>query len=105
MTAAPMTSEGVSVQVRDAMPADDAALRTIAAACPMEGDITLRVTREPDFFELNRLEGRQWRVGVAEAEGRVVGCVMAAERRAYLHGVARRTLYAGDLKVHPRMRG
>jgi len=42
---------------------------------------------------------------VAEADGRVVGCVMAAERVAYLHGVERRTLYAGDLKVHPRMRG
>jgi GNAT superfamily N-acetyltransferase len=105
MTAAAITSGGVSVQVRDAAYADDQALRAIAASCPMEGDITLRVTREPDFFQLNRLEGRQWRVGVAEAEGRVVGCVMAAERRAYLHGVERRTLYAGDLKVHPRMRG
>jgi len=95
----------VSVSVRDGVQADDAALRAIAASCPMEGDITLRVTREPDFFQLNRLEGRQWRVGVAEADGCVVGCVMAAERRAYLHGVDQRTLYAGDLKVHPRMRG
>jgi GNAT superfamily N-acetyltransferase len=105
MTVATTTSGGVSVQVRDAVHSDDAALRTIAASCPMEGDITLRVTREPDFFQLNRLEGRQWRVGVAEVDGLVVGCVMAAERRAYLYGVERRTLYAGDLKVHPRMRG
>ena len=105
MTAATMTSAGVGVHVRDAVNADDEALRAIAASCPMEGDITLRVTREPDFFALNRLEGHDWRVGVAEADGRVVGCVMAAERRAYLHGAGQRTLYAGDLKVHPRMRG
>ena len=105
MTAATMTSGGVSLRVRDATHADDAALRAIAASCPMEGDIALRVTREPDFFALNRLEGQEWRVGVADADGRVVGCVMAAARLAYLHGVERRTLYAGDLKVHPRMRG
>jgi hypothetical protein len=30
---------------------------------------------------------------------------MGAERGAYLHGVERRTLYAGDLKVLPTMRG
>jgi len=105
MTTATMTSGGVTAHVRDAVQSDDDALRAIAASCPMEGDITLRVTREPDFFALNRLEGHEWRVGVAESDGRVVGCVMAAERRAYLHGVERRTLYAGDLKVHPRMRG
>ena len=105
MTVATRPNGRVSVHVRDAVHSDDEALRAIAASCPMEGDITLRVTREPDFFALNRLEGQEWRVGVAESDGRVVGCVMAAERRAYLHGGERRTLYAGDLKVHPRMRG
>ena len=103
MTATPMSA--TSVRVRDAMDDDDAALRAIAASCPMEGDITLRITRDPDFFQLNRLEGNQWRVGVAEVDGRVVGCMMGAERKAYLHGVERRTFYAGDLKVIPTMRG
>jgi GNAT superfamily N-acetyltransferase len=103
MTAITLTRR--AVQVREASPDDNDALRAIAASCPMEGDIALAVTREPDFFQLNRLEGQQWRVGVAEAEGRIVGCVMAAERVAYLHGEARRTLYAGDLKVDPGMRG
>lgn len=103
MTAATLT--GRAVHVRDASRDDNDALRAIAASCPMEGDIALTVTREPDFFQLNRLEGERWRVGVAEADGRVVGCVMAAERLAYLHGQPRRTLYAGDLKVDPTMRG
>ena len=96
---------GTRVQVREAVADDDAALRAIAAACPMEGDISLRITRDPDFFQLNQLEGSQWRVGVAEVDGRVVGCAMGAERIAYLHGVEQRTLYAGDLKVLPTMRG
>jgi GNAT superfamily N-acetyltransferase len=96
---------GTSVLVREAVPDDNAALRAIAASCPMDGDITLRITRDPDFFQLNRLEGSQWRVGVAEVDGRVVGCAMGAERSAYLHGVEQRTLYAGDLKVIPTMRG
>src|SRR6185503_4305441 len=99
MTATTMSA--TSVHVREAVRDDDAALRAIAASCPMEGDITLRITRDPDFFQLNQLEGSQWRLGVAEVDGHVVGCVMAAERGAYLHGVERRTLYAGDLKVHP----
>ena len=94
-----------SVHVREAVQDDDAALRAIAAACPMEGDLTLRITRDPDFFLLNQLEGSQWRLGVAEVDGRVVACVMGAERSAYVHGVEQRTMYAGDLKVIPAMRG
>lgn len=103
MTPATLTSR--AVQVRDALPGDNDALRAIAASCPMEGDIALAVTREPDFFQLNRLEGERWRVGIAEVEGRVVGCVMAARRPAYVHGEPRQTLYAGDLKVDPAVRG
>ena len=63
------TISGTRVHVRDALHDDDAALRAIAAACPMEGDVALRITREPDFFQLNQLEGSQWRVGVAEVDG------------------------------------
>ena len=42
MTATAMSA--TSVRVRDAVDDDDAALRAIAASCPMEGDITLRIT-------------------------------------------------------------
>ena len=94
-----------TICVRDAEPSDNQALIDLAAACPMEGDIALAMTRAPDFFQLNRLEGAEWRVGVAEVDARVVGCVMGAARRAYLHGVERTTLYTGDLKVHPAYRG
>ena len=83
-----------TAQVREARPGDNAALLDLALACPMEGDIALATSREPDFFVLNRLEGSDWRVGVAEVDGRIVGCVMAAARNTYLHGRVQRTLYA-----------
>ena len=96
-----------AVQVRDARTGDNPSLLALAKACPMEGDIALAVSREPDFFALNRLEGARWRLGVAESiPGHdVAGCVMAAARTSYLRGQPRDTLYAGDLKVRPALRG
>lgn len=104
MTAAVGVGSGLSV--RDATEADNDALVALAAACPMVGDITLRMDRAPDFFALNRLEGDAWRVGVAvDADEGVVGCVAAARRRVWLNGVETTTGYVGDLKVHPSARG
>ena len=91
--------------VRDATDADNVALVTLAQSCPMRGDITMCVERAPDFFALARLEGHRWRVGVAEADDEVIGCVAASERLAYVNGVATPTAYVGDLKVHPAHRG
>jgi Acetyltransferase (GNAT) family len=90
--------------VRDAELADNDALVQLAGACPMRGDLTMCVDRAPDFFSLVRLEGERWRVGVADADGSVVGCVTASERLTYLNGSATRTTYVGDLKVHPAHR-
>lgn len=91
--------------VRDATPADNEALIELTAACTMHGDVALRMDRAPDFFALNRLEGDANRVGVVSDErGRVVGCVAAARRQAYLNGVSSTISYASDLKVHPDAR-
>jgi hypothetical protein len=80
---------------------DNDSLIALAAACPMIGDISLRIDRRPSFFALNRLEGERWKVGVAERDGAVVGCVAVSERRSFVNGREIRTGYAGDLKVHP----
>jgi ribosomal protein S18 acetylase RimI-like enzyme len=90
--------------IRDARASDNESLIALAAACPMVGDMSLRIDRGPSFFALNRLEGERWRVGVAERDGAVVGCVAVSERRSYLNGRESRTGYAGDLKVHPAHR-
>lgn len=91
--------------VRLATADDNAALIELAAACPMEGDLALRIDRAPDFFALNRLEGDRWRVAVVDGpDGSPIACVATAERRAWLHGRPTTIVYAGDLKVHPDFR-
>jgi N-acetylglutamate synthase-like GNAT family acetyltransferase len=90
--------------IREARASDNESLIALAAACPMVGDISLRIDRGPNFFALNRLEGERWRVGVAERDGAVVGCVAVSERRSFVNGRESRTGYAGDLKVHPAHR-
>ena len=79
---ATLLSPTTTTGVRDATGADNAALIALAAACPMVGDLTMRIDRAPDFFALARLEGERWRVGVAESDGEVIGCVTASERTA-----------------------
>ena len=84
---------------------DNAALIDLAAACPMEGDLALRIDRAPDFLTLNRLSGDRWKVAVVDGpDGRPVACVGTAERRVWLHGRPATIVYAGDLKVHPDFR-
>lgn len=91
--------------VRLATEDDNAALIELAAACPMQGDLSLRIDRAPDFFALNRLEGDRWKVAVVDGtQGSPVGCVATAERRAWLQGRPATVVYAGDLKVHPDSR-
>jgi ribosomal protein S18 acetylase RimI-like enzyme len=87
--------------IRDAEPSDNEGLVALARECSMSGDVELRVDRAPDFFALNRLEGDKWRLAVAERAGEIVGCICFSERESYLDGVAQRTGYVGDLKVHP----
>lgn len=96
---------GATGLVRLASESDNVALIDLAAACPMEGDLSLRIDRAPDFFALNRLEGDQWKVAVVDGPaGDPVACVATAERRAWMHGRPVTMIYAGDLKVHPDFR-
>ena len=91
---------------RDARPDDNEALLALTSACTMAAPVALCIDRSPDFFALNRLEGTAWRVGVVvNGDNRIVGCVAAAGRLAYVNGQERRTSYASDLKVHPESRG
>lgn len=91
---------------RWAAPEDNRDLIALTAACPMEGEVGLRVDRSPDFFALNRLEGGEWKVAVVDSpDGGLAGCVAGAVRRVYIGGEPRKVMYVGDLKVHPRWRG
>ena len=93
------------VEVREAAPTDNRALIELAAACSMDGAISLRVDREPDFFALNALEGTAWRVGVALHGDAIIGCVAASRRLVWMNGTPSVIGYASDFKVHPAWRG
>jgi hypothetical protein len=108
MTAIALREETSTVaqdfSLRDATPTDNAALIELAASCPMNGEMSLRMDRGPDFFALNRLEGDRWSVAVAERNGSLVGCIAMSERNVYVNGRPTRTGYVGDFKVHPAHR-
>jgi hypothetical protein len=96
----------VNEGVRDAVAADNAGLRALARACPMDGDIGLCVDRSPDFFRLCGIGNAGFRVGVIDgADGTPLGCATVAERHVWLDGHPARLAYACDLKVHPTARG
>ena len=103
-----VVGEGVplaDIVVREATCADNRALIELAAACSMDGAISLRIDREPDFFALNALEGTAWRVGVAQHGDAIIGCVAASRRLVWMNGVPSIMGYASDFKVHPAWRG
>ena len=72
----------------------------------MEGEIGLCISRRPDFFALNRLEGDRWRVGVLHGpDGTAAGCVAMAERDVDVHGWLVPAMYVSDFEAHPDHRG
>jgi hypothetical protein len=90
-----------------ARPSDDAALRELAAAQPMGGDIRVAVRREPSFFHGVGIQGRFNQVGVVRdgPGGRVVGCATRSVRPAYLNGQRADLGYIGGLRLDPMYRG
>jgi ribosomal protein S18 acetylase RimI-like enzyme len=108
MTAVALREEASRVaqdfSLRDATPADNPALIELAASCPMNGEMSVRMDRGPDFLALNRLEGDRWNLAIAERAGRLVGCIAMSERDVYVNGRPTRTGYVGDFKVHPAHR-
>jgi predicted N-acetyltransferase YhbS len=95
---------GERVEIREANEADNQALLGLTRATPMEGTISLRIDRDPDFFALLRLRGAG-RVFVAARGREVVGCISAALRSVYVGGVPETIAYVGDMKVHPKFSG
>jgi ribosomal protein S18 acetylase RimI-like enzyme len=95
----------MALAIRIAKPEDNEALVALARRCPMHGVLTLYVDRAPDFFFLNRLQGEEWRVYVAEKDGVVVGSISVAYRQAFVSGVRTRIAYLSDIKIPSDQRG
>jgi predicted N-acetyltransferase YhbS len=91
-------------RIREATRNDNEGLLSLTAATPMDGTISIRTDRYPDFFRLLDRRGPS-RVLVAEEGGAIVGCVSAARVPVHVDGRLDTVHYLGDLKVHPGHRG
>lgn len=98
------SSERSPIVIREASVDDNEALLALTAATPMLGAVSLRIDRGPDFFGLLKLRGKA-KVLVATHRGRVIGCISAAVRLAFVGGTPQPIGYIGDVKVHPSFAG
>lgn len=91
-------------RIRPARRGDNEGLLSLTAMTPMDGEISIRSDRYPDFFRLLERRGPA-RVMVAEEDGEIVGSVSAARVPVFVEGAGEYVHYLGDLKVHPSRRG
>jgi len=92
------------VSIRLTKKSDNDGLLKLTSMTPMNGEISIRIDRQPDFFRLLNRRG-QSHVVVAEANGMIVGCISAARVLVHVNGKPTSIHYLGDLKVHPDYRG
>jgi GNAT superfamily N-acetyltransferase len=92
------------IEIRPALPSDNAALLQLTRLTPMAGRIALRIDRDPDFFALPRARG-ETTVFVAVSGGKIIGCISAITHIAYINGLPQRVGHCTDLKVHPLFTG
>ncbi|MHC5077213.1 MAG: GNAT family N-acetyltransferase [Planctomycetota bacterium] len=92
------------ISIRQAGPADNEGILELTAMTPMDGRISIRIDRYPDFFSLLHLRGPN-NVFIAEKDDRIIGSISSAEVETLLDGKKETVHYIGDLKVHPEYMG
>jgi hypothetical protein len=70
----------------------------------MHGVISLRIDRDPDFFQLLHMRG-QAKAFVATVEHRIVGCISVVYQSVFVGGEPQTIGHVRDLKVHPSLHG
>jgi hypothetical protein len=95
------------VILEPATTADDAALRRLLAASPMEGRIRLAFEREPSYFGALRVQGRDAQVLIARDRdtGEAVAVGARSLRTVFVNGRPREVGYLSDLRLLPSYRG
>ena len=82
---------------------DNQQLLELTASTSMQGDISILIDRQPDFFKL--LENRgETKVFVALDEDRIIGSLSVSFQRVYVGGEILPVQYIGDFKVHESYR-
>ena len=86
------------IDYRLATEKDNKQLLNLTSSTPMSGIISLRIDRNPNFFELLRIRGES-KVFVASENKIIIGCVCVSKEQTYVKEKIRRLYYVCDLKV------
>ncbi len=86
------------VEFRIASKSDNLGLLELTSSVSMEGNISLRIDRNPDFFKILQLRGKSL-VIIAEENQKIIGAVCASLQNCYIDGKLYPVQYVGDFKV------
>jgi ribosomal protein S18 acetylase RimI-like enzyme len=92
------------VSIRVADDADNAELLDLEKMCPQGTSLVLQFDRSPDFFLRSRVYDN-YKIYVAEEEGKIVGTVGATLKEFNMGEEVVKGFYIYDLRVHPTFRG
>jgi ribosomal protein S18 acetylase RimI-like enzyme len=92
------------VSIRVADDADNTELLNLEKMCPQGTSLVLQFDRSPDFFLRSRVYDN-YKIYVAEEEGKIVGTVGATLKDFNMNEEIVKSLYVYDLRVHPAFRG
>jgi ribosomal protein S18 acetylase RimI-like enzyme len=92
------------VSIRWANDSDNAQLLDLEEMCPQGTNLVLSFDRSPNFFARSQVY-RDYRIYVAEEEGKIVGTVGSAFKEFNINRKAVRGIYIYDLRVNPNYRG
>jgi len=70
---------------REANPNDNEGLLKLTRECPMDGEISLIIDRQPDFFKLLKLKG-VFKTFVAEDSDQLIGSISIVSEEVRIRG-------------------
>src|SRR3954469_20823949 len=82
---------------------DNQQLLDLTASTGMQGDISLLIDRQPDFFRLLKKRG-ETKVFVAVDNERIIGSLSVSSQLVYVGGKVLPVQYIGDFKVYESYR-
>ncbi len=92
------------MKIRKAIPSDNAQLLRLSSDSGMDGSISLRIERKPDFFSLLNRRGTNTTF-VAELENEIIGCYSVSKNNVLINKNPTAVYYVSDLKIDTRHRG
>ncbi len=91
------------IRYRLAEHSDNQQLLDLTASTGMQGDISILIDRQPDFFKLLEKRG-ETKVFVALDDDRIIGSLSVSSQLVYVGGERLPVQYIGDFKVHESYR-